>query len=191
MLEQIEAGEDIRDLKMNVLQAIRYIVQSWDEITVKTIQNCWYHTEILSPDTDDIGLHDEVGETDNLILDELRNGLKALRLPNAMQMKEFLTIPEEDITYEVLEDDQIIAELVNIFKSGENNINDLDEMDDSTEIPIINTNVAFKSLENIRTFLLQQEDTNEHIKLMSIIEKFIRKQKINLMQQTTIDQYFN
>jgi hypothetical protein len=191
MLEQIEAGEDIRDLKMNVLQAIRYIVQSWDEITVKTIQNCWYHTEILSPDTDDIGLHDEVGETDNLILDELRNGLKALRLPNAMQMKEFLTIPEEDITYEVLEDDQIIAELVNIFKSGENNINDLDEMDDSTEIPIISTNVAFKSLENIRTFLLQQEDTNEHIKLMSIIEKFIRKQKINLMQQTTIDQYFN
>jgi hypothetical protein len=191
MLEQIEAGEDIRDLKMNVLQAIRYIVQSWDEITVKTIQNCWYHTEILSPDTDDIGLHDEVGETDNLILDELRNGLKALRLPNAMQMKEFLTIPEEDIIYEVLEDDQIIAELVNIFKSGENNINDLDEMDDSTEIPIISTNVAFKSLENIRTFLLQQEDTNEHIKLMSIIEKFIRKQKINLMQQTTIDQYFN
>jgi hypothetical protein len=191
MLEQIEAGEDIRDLKMNVLQAIRYIVQSWDEITVKTIQNCWYHTEILSPDTDDIGLHDEVGETDNLILDELRNGLKALRLPNAMQMKEFLTIPEEDITYEVLEDDQIIAELVNIFKSGENNINDLDEMDDSTEIPIISTNVAFKSLENIRTFLLQQEYTNEYIKLMSIIEKFIRKQKINLMQQTTIDQYFN
>ena len=106
-------------------------------------------------------------------------------------MKEFLTIPEEDITYEVLEDDQIIAELVNIFKSGENNINDLDEMDDSTEIPIISTNVAFKSLENIRTFLLQQEDTNEHIKLMSIIEKFIRKQKINLMQQITIDQYFN
>ena len=139
---------------MNVLQAIWYIVQSWDEITVKTIQNCWYHTEILSPDTDDIGLHDEVGETDNLILDELRNGLKALRLPNAMQMKEFLTIPEEDITYEVLEDDQIIAELVNIFKSGENNINDLDEMDDSTEIPIISTNVAFKSLENIRIFLL-------------------------------------
>ena len=40
MLEQIEAGEDIRDLKMNVLQAIWYIVQSWDEITVKTIQNC-------------------------------------------------------------------------------------------------------------------------------------------------------
>jgi len=28
MLEQIEAGEDIRDLKMNVLQAIQYIIQS-------------------------------------------------------------------------------------------------------------------------------------------------------------------
>ena len=71
-----------------------------------------------------------------------------------MQMKEFLTIPEEDITYEVLEDYQIIVELINIFKSGENNINDLDKMDDSTKIPIISINVAFKSLENIRTFLL-------------------------------------
>jgi len=40
MLEQIEAGEDIWDLKMDVLQAIQYIIQSWDKVTTKTIQNC-------------------------------------------------------------------------------------------------------------------------------------------------------
>jgi len=40
ILEQIEAGQDIQDLKMNVLQAIQYIIQGWNEVTIKTIQNC-------------------------------------------------------------------------------------------------------------------------------------------------------
>ena len=39
MLEQVEAGELVYDLKMNVLQAIQYIIQGWDEITADTIQN--------------------------------------------------------------------------------------------------------------------------------------------------------
>jgi len=73
-----------------------------------------------------------------------------------MKVEEFLTIPEEDIVFEDLEDDQIIADLINAFKkSDEENINDIDEMDDSTEVSIINSNVALKSLKNIHTFLLQ------------------------------------
>ena len=109
-----------------------------------------------------------------------------------MKVEEFLTIPEEDIVFEILEDEQVIADLVNTFKrSNEENTNDLDEMDDSSEVPIININVALKRLKNIHTFLLQQDDANECMKLVNTIEKFIRKKKINMMQQTTIDQYFN
>ncbi len=109
-----------------------------------------------------------------------------------MKVEEFLTIPEEDIVFEDLEDDQIIADLINAFKkSDEENINDIDEMDDSTEVPIINSNVALKSLKNIHTFLLQQEDSDEYIKLVNTIEKFVKKKKLNSMQQTTINQYFN
>ncbi len=64
-------------------------------------------------------------------------------------------------------------------------------MDDSTEVPIISNNVALKSLKNIHVFLLQQKDTNEYIKLTNIIEKFVKKKKLNSMKQTTINQYFN
>ena len=136
---------------MDVLQAIQYIIQGWDEVTTKTIKNCWHHTEILS--SNNVELDDEIN--DDLILEELHNTLKALHLPNAMKVEEFLTIPEEDIVFEVPEDDQVIADLVNIFKkSNEQNINDIDEMDDSTEISIISNNVALKSLKNIHTFLL-------------------------------------
>ena len=90
-----------------------------------------------------------------MILEELRDILKVLHFSNAMKVEEFLTIPEEDIVFEILEDEQVIADLVNTFKrSNKENTNDLDEMDDSSEVPIININVALKSLKNIYTFLL-------------------------------------
>jgi hypothetical protein len=193
MLEQIEAGEDIRDLKMNVLQAIQYIIQSWDEVTIKTIQNCWRHTEILSFNNNIIiDETNDIDEADDLIFDEqLNNAIKTLHFSNAMKVKEFLTIPEEDNVYEILEDDQIITELVNTFKSNRDGIDNLDDMDDSTEVPTVSINVALKSLKNIHTFLFQQEDANEYIKSIDKIGKFIKKKKKNMMQQATLDQYFN
>ena len=51
MLEQVEAGECAQDLKMDVLQAIQYVIQGQNNIKTETIYNCWHHTKIL-PDTD-------------------------------------------------------------------------------------------------------------------------------------------
>ena len=48
MLEQVEAGQFIQDLKMNVLQAIQYIIQGWNEVIANTIKNCWNYVKILS-----------------------------------------------------------------------------------------------------------------------------------------------
>lgn len=191
MLEQIEAGDHIHNLKMNVLQAIQYIIQGWDEITAETIHNCWQHTQILSNGDDFL---DDINETDNnSILDELDEIIETLHFPNAMQAKEFLTISEEDIIYEIPEDDdQIIAEIASHYKKNDeiiDNSNDLN--DDSIEILAVNPNTALKNLEMVSLFLLKQEDANEYLKYIGKIEKFIRKSKINLMEQTTIDQYFN
>ena len=119
LLEHVETGQNIQDLKMDVLQAIRFIIQGWNEVTAETICNCWNHTGVL-PDNeflDDDNIYESDTETDDQVLDEISKTIKALNLPNAMQAKEFLTIPKEDTTYEILEDDQIITELVNIFKN--------------------------------------------------------------------------
>ena len=43
--------------------------------------------------------------------------LGSLNLPNLMEARKFLNIPEEDIIYEIPEDNQIITELVEIFNS--------------------------------------------------------------------------
>src|SRR4051794_15681721 len=143
---------------MNVLQAIQYIIQSWNEITAETICNCWNHTKILSNteslddieaddiETDDIG-EDEAG--DDFVLDEISRMLEILDLPNLMEAEEFLNIPEENIIYEVPED---ITGFIEMFKKK--SADNLDEMDDSTEVVTISANVALKSLNTEHTFLL-------------------------------------
>ncbi|GBB85688.1 hypothetical protein RclHR1_12170001 [Rhizophagus clarus] len=190
LLEQVEAGQNIRDLKMDILQAIRYIISSWNEVTDETIRNCWNHTEIL-PDNEPLNNDEIDDENDDQMIDELSRTIQALNLPNAMRVNEFLNFSEEDVTYEIFEDDQIIMELVDIFKNSDENTDDLDEIDDSDEIVTISTSVALKSLETVNMFLLQQENADEYIKLVGKIENFIRKKQIHMMQQTTIDQYFS
>ncbi|CAB5349997.1 unnamed protein product [Rhizophagus irregularis] len=156
ILEQVEAGQLIQDLKMNVLQAIQYNYYSRD--------------------------NDE--NDDSNIDSELNRAIEALHLSDMMQVKEFLTIPEEDVIYEFLN----ISEFEDMFKSG--TTDHPDEVDDSSEMEIIHINEALRSLKTVNLFLLQQENAGEQIKLADKIEKFIRKRKFNSMQQTTIDQYF-
>jgi len=181
LLEQVEADQFIQDLKMNVLQAIQYIIQSWNEITAYTIENCWNHVKILSADD----IEDDIYEDDDLMLDdELSKAIEALNLPNMMQVKEFLTIPEEDIVYEIPD----ISEFTDMFKNKPTS--DPDEVDDSVETEIIHINEALQNLKTLKLFLLQEENASEQIKLVEKIEKFIKKEKFNSMQQTTIDRYF-
>ena len=105
-----------------------------------------------------------------------------------MQTEEFLNIPEENVVYEVSKDDQVIEELVYLF--NKKNM-DLDEIDDSNEIPIISPSAAIASLETVRTFLLQQDNAEEYVKLVGKIEKFFRVKKTSLMRQTDINTYFH
>ncbi len=192
MLEQVEAGERAQDLKMDVLQAIRYVIQGWNNVTAETIYNCWRHTGILPINTD-IELDFPLDDDYEIFDDELTDALKALNFSNMMELEEFLTIPEEKIVCEILDDDEIITDLVNNFKkkSNEEETNNLDEMDDSIEEEVISFNAALKSLKKVHTFLLQQEYASEHLKLANTIEKFIKMKKVNSMQQTTINQYFS
>ncbi len=102
--------------------------------------------------------------------------------------KGILTIPDKDIVY-LIPEDQIISEIARLFKSG-SDTDHPDEIDDSTEVETICINEALKSLKSIHTFLIQQENASGYIKLTDKLEKFIKREQINSMQQTTIDKYF-
>lgn len=184
MLEQIENGMLIDETKMNVLQAIQFITKSWDEITAESIRNCWYHTKIL-PNANRM----EIDITDGTI-DDLSELINKLHVSDPMQVDEFLFMPEENIVYDIPDDDQLIREIAEMFKKDVDEGN-VEEMDDSTEITIISASSALKSLENVRLFLLQQDNTGEHIRLLNNLERFVSGKKSSQMKQTTINQYFN
>lgn len=190
MLEQVEAGEHVQDLKMDVLQAIRYVIQGWNNVTAETIYNCWHHTGILPIDTN-VELDFSLDNDYEISNDELTDALKALNFSNMMELEEFLTIPEEKIVCEILDDDEIITDLVNNFKKKSEDTNNFDEIDDSIEEEVISFSEALKSLKKVHTFLLQQEYASDHLKLANTIEKFIKMKQVNSMQQTTINHYFN
>lgn len=192
MLKYVEEGNRAEDLRIDVLQAIRFIIQAWDEVNAEIISNCWRHTKIL-PDAnvDFRNVSEDIRQNENLVLRDLADSLRALNLSNPMQAEEFLNIPEENVVYEVPKDDQVIEELVYLFKNTDKENVDLDEMDDSDEIPIISPSAAIASLETVRTFLLQQDNAEEYVKLVGKIEKFFRVKKTSLMRQTDLNTYFH
>ncbi|CAG8568621.1 3799_t:CDS:2 [Cetraspora pellucida] len=132
MLEQVEAGNLIQDLKMDVLQAIF------------------------------ANLSDDLREADNSRLEGLIRSLDTLCLSNAMEIDEFLNFNGKEIVYEVPPEDQIIKELAYVFRNDESvevmdegNTEIIDEEeDDSVKPAIVSGSLALNSLENVWMFLL-------------------------------------
>src|SRR2546430_2426585 len=97
----------------------------------------------------DANFPDDIYEDDDSMLDDkLTKAIEALNLSNRMGVREFITIPEEEV-YEIPE----ILEIADLFKKRPN-INHPDEIDDSIEVETICINKASQSLKNIRMFLL-------------------------------------
>ena len=65
------------------------------------------------------------------------------------------------------------------------------EADDSIELPIVNCSDAASSLEVIRFFLQQQEDSKDLFKQINALDCYISLKSMNVMKQTTIDKFFN
>ncbi|CAG8772996.1 1148_t:CDS:1, partial [Gigaspora rosea] len=103
------------------------------------------------------------------LLTELSESIVRLDFPEAMTTNEYLSFPEEDVVFELFESDDIIS----LF-SGEH---DEETDDDSNETLIVSANEVLKSLENIKTFLIQQEGTSSYLKAINSLEKFIREKQ--------------
>ena len=191
MLQYVEIGNCAEELCIDVLQAIRFIIQAWGEVNSEIISNCWRHTKIL-PDVnvDFRNVSEDIRQNEDSVLRDLADSLRTLNLPYPMQAEEYLNMPEENIVYEVPKDDKVIEELVYLFKNTDKENVDLDEMDDSNEIPIISPSAAIASLETVHTFLLQQDNAEEYVKLVEKIKKYFRVKNTSLMRQTDINTYF-
>src|SRR6266487_3539182 len=78
-----------------------------------------------------------------LPLSVLAGALKSLDFPDPMPLDELFNLPDEDIINEILNEDQILSAVIDLFKdrSGES-VSDMDEEDDIEEQKIISTGEA-------------------------------------------------
>ena len=67
----VDVGEQVENLKMNILQAIQYNTKAWEEITAETIRHCWYQNSSIVMGTDLRNLADNIRATEDSISDEL------------------------------------------------------------------------------------------------------------------------
>ena len=134
MLEQIESGEDTKNLRMSTLLAIQYIIQAWDNATSDVISN-WKATKILPDNNGDDSRRDEAQELNNELLTELSESIVRLDFPEAT----VFVFSRERCCFELFESDDIIS----LF-SGEH---DEETDNDNNETPIVSANEALKRLE--------------------------------------------
>ena len=96
---------------------------------------------------------------------ELTQIITDLNLADSMSLDELLNNPEEETVYEVPDSDKFIESLIEIYrKPSDMHIVDDNEVDDSVELPIVSCSNAASSLEVIRSFLQQHEDSKELFK---------------------------
>ena len=79
---------------------------------------------------------------------KLTNAIEVLNLFNKMQLKEFLTILDKDIVYEISN----LSEIADLFKKKLNE-NDSDKVDNNVEAEPICINRAMQSLKTVHMFL--------------------------------------
>jgi len=130
---------------MDVLQAIKFIIKSWKEVSSQTIYNCWHHTKIL-PDRINVNLSNFSDDINDPTTNQLSQAIAALNLNDAIPIQEYLNNPEENSVYEVPDDNNIIEALVEMYKQQpEIDTNDFeDEEDDSVEQVLISASEAWK-----------------------------------------------
>ncbi|CAG8604232.1 7963_t:CDS:2 [Dentiscutata erythropus] len=133
------------------------------------------------------GSLEDFHQTTDSIINEIANALESLGLPDPINVEKYIAIPEENIVYEVLPNNQVIMELVETFRMDNPIDADSEDADNSLEIPIVSADMATASLKTMLTFLLQQDNTEKYINYVKKIKNFIKKIKVGHMRQSKID----
>ena len=185
---------------MNVLQAIRWGIDAWEQdVTETTINNCWVKSRVLSAkygpvnreEAENMGWHQKVKEDNSsydVVISSMAQQIHHLvhqdRIAKAMSITQFLNPQEEDVydTEEVLIDD-----IVNSY-SREERAYETNEED--VIMPRIRHNEAILALQTLRLYEEQQDEgDSELISRINRHERVIRQRTKQGLKQTTIDSY--
>jgi hypothetical protein len=167
--------------KLNILGSMRFIVESWDKVTPKTIQNCWFHTGLIIRDSaEESGISNVLEESEENL--SIQNTISQLNLSDAMSAEEYVNFPEERIIENSLDE----CSLIDMTEENEC------EEDDSIPETKVSHKDALNSCEILLKYLEQQsDDYSSHVKLLNNLKMKVHKVKDNSLKQALILDYFN
>ena len=179
MCNEYDAGRDpIRS--MNVLQAVRWGIAAWEDVTPTTIKNSWMKSHVLvskySPQT--LGWDDHVYEDNQNLKDittRMERRIKSLvqqrRIESAMDIATFVN-PEDEI---VDDSDKNFFESLAAAYSTDYVERDHETDEEDVAVALIEDSEALELLSRLRLYEEQQEDGNVAVILrLTKYEKEIR-----------------
>ncbi|CAB4481133.1 unnamed protein product [Rhizophagus irregularis] len=190
IIRQFDSGIDHIENKLNLKEAIDYIAEGWNNVTQKTIRNCWIKTGILPTyDDDNDGDIDEDDLESDLDGDDIEDFLD--NLPNSDDIIEYFQMLDHEIPTEENLTDEEIVNLVQFEKEG-GNLND-DDDDEDDEIPLVSVKKAVSGLKLFINYFEQQDNSEFNIDDLRVFRKYLRiarTQEFNSKGQSTLDMFF-
>lgn len=169
LLESKSTAIDISK-KINILQAIQFISDSWRDVSSQTIKNCFRKCDFSEESYNiDQQLEPNSEENDNV---RVLNNVEFEQLDSNVQCYD----QNEYV------DDVIIQSIQDQYNSDE----DTDEEPD----PPIRLQEAKKSLETLRLFFLQQGNEESPISALDTCSDYIRQQTLKCKKQSNIHNFF-
>jgi hypothetical protein len=162
--------------------------EGWNNVTQKTIQNCWIKTGILpSYDDDDDDVDEEESEL-NVDNDEIEDILN--HLPESDDVIKYFQIFDHEVP---TEENLTEEEIINLVQGDKEN-QEAEEEDDDDEISVVSVKKAVSGLKTFINFFEQQSDIKYDNEDLCIFRKYlqvVREKEFNSKKQSTLDLFLN
>ena len=178
--DQFNKNKD-NQIKVDVLQAARMCSTAWDQVTSKTVANCFKKAGYLHAEDKD----EEIEETNEN--DKEQNVVEILDDPNN-DWENFVNIDENLAICGELTDAEIVSEVV----SQENECSDEENDPAINEKTTPTVSQVLKLIEDMRIFAESQENVGSEIfQALNKIEEFTNERRNNSLKQTKISSFFS
>lgn len=166
--------------KVNILQALTFLADSWRKVSSETIRNCFSHC----------GFKYLVSEIDVDMIIESKSNDGHEELEQVNNHEEYLSIDNDLQCYDVNEDcdESIVARVSAKHTTAEHH-----ESDDDTpnKLVQVTTQDARKSIETLRRYFMQDGNEGSPIAALDVCGDFVHMQSANKARQITLDRFFN
>ena len=173
--------------KINLKDAFIYTVMAWNNVSCETISNCWRKAGYVASGYDvDIG-NDDAEEND------IEEAIKALDLPDAVHIEEFISIQssENEILYAIVDSSNPELLLSNSKITEVEETSDEINEDQRPQENKVELSIVLKHFEELKAFITSDEHLHKNVLFaLSELEVYMGK-KVIKKQKSKITDFFN